>query len=320
MPQKQKIKSVKEKIQERANKAISEFKEEAEKAQIRDTIVENTIQAYNSDIQNFNSFPESLKFKNFKEKPDNEEDLAFYLLSEQLKKAYKTFSSSELRDRFVKEYFGHNGKKVYRCSICGQLLETKSKNDIPVADIDHIFPKDQYAQFAMHFENFIPTCKECNQTEKGTKTITLPEFKAAFAELGVLFQHPLRLWENIKYDFNDLIEPKLYIENKNRSNALKLIELYGIDKRYKVILKKCYNNLFCHIKNAEIRSPESLEKLIEGLLLTNMETTYNDCSLNNHPQVWQEFTEWILYSESNLLALWEEIRDYSTHLNNYSII
>lgn len=288
---------------------VSGFKQIEE---IADGIVKNfefenkewAIDAYKADKQNFH------KFTRFQFEENKSE--AHKALADELKNGYKSLNS-DIKKQFKLEFFKQNER---RCPMCGQLLETskKSSSSIPTADLDHFFPKDKYPQFSLLPQNLIPTCMECNRIEKHTASITPKIYKKALEELGLLnnFQkHPYRffkIWHVLRYDFQN---EKIKLEDK--PNAQILTELYGLERRYYDLKEKCYNILFNILKGYEIRSPESLENFLENMVTSNWYEVNDSYSLNNSPQIWQEFLEWILYSESNLLALWEEIKDYSTN-------
>lgn len=293
-------------IKEEANKKINDFK----KTRYKDK--NKAINDYKADCSNYKIFPSTLKFNESKSS-------AHKALAKALKDGYKNLKPS-IRKQFKLEFYKNNER---RCPMCGQLLETskKSSSDIPTADLDHFFPKDKFPQFALLPQNLIPTCMECNRIEKLREDITPREFKCALEELKLLKdfeKHPQRyfnIWHKLEYDF-DSEEIKL----RDKPNAKKLIALYGLEERYFAIRDKCFNILFNIIKHSDIRSPESLERLLENMASANWHEVNDGYSLNNSPKLWQEFLEWILYSESNLLALWEEVRDSSACMNNYSII
>jgi 5-methylcytosine-specific restriction endonuclease McrA len=293
-------------IREVANNIISEF----QKTRYKDK--NKAINDYKSDYKNYLNFPKEFKFKENKSNAHKE-------LAKLLKKGYKNLSS-EIKKQFKSEFYKKNEK---RCPMCGQLLESSKKSniDVPIADLDHFLPKNKYPQFSLLPQNLIPTCMECNRIEKHIADITPQEFKKALNELKLLksFEsHPdryFKVWDKIKYDFEDK-----KIKLANMPNAKKLVDLYGIEERYKVLAEKCFNVLFNVIKHSDIRTPESLERFLEGMAASNWHEANDGFSLNNSPHIWHEFIEWILYSESNLLALWEEVKDYSRSICNYSIV
>ena len=207
-----------------------------------------------------------------------------------------------------------------RCCFCGQLLEHSTKNNKEYihADIEHLLPEFEFPQFILHPLNWAPCCKECNMGEKRTKFFEKESpqedfeyFIQAIKEVATDFNnvHPLKLWQNIRveYDTNDTNNDNIYYISS--SEALNdLMNLYGIKKRAGLILNRCYNNLFNIIENADIRSPESLEKLLENIASSNWHEINDGYSLNNSPQIWQESIENILYDECKLMALWDEIK------------
>ncbi len=228
-------------------------------------------------------------------------------LGKRLIEGYKTLPS-DIKKQFKKEFFKNVEK---RCPFCGQLLETSGKTDseVPTADLDHFFPKAKYPQFALNPQNLIPTCMECNRIEKHIKKITPKEFKFALVDLKLLnsFQkHPyshFKIFKSLDLNMNNE-----NIINFKSDNVQKLINLYGLEQRYQNIKNKSYNILINIIRHSDIRSPESLERLLDNMSSANWHEINDGYSINNSPQIWQEFIENILYDECKLLALWDEVK------------
>lgn len=285
------------KINELSKKIVKEFK--TEELSDRDQAIKD----YENDCLNYLNFPEKFDFNENKSTAHKE-------LAERFKKGYEKLNP-DIKKQFKLEFYK---KHERRCPMCGQLLETSKKSDskIPTADLDHFYPKDKFPQFALLPQNLIPTCMECNRIEKLTAEITPSEFKGALSELNLLIdfkKHPQRyfkIWHKLEYDF-DSEEIKL----QGKPNTKKLIALYGLEERYLAIKEKCFNILFNIIKHSDIRSPESLEKFLENMASANWHEVNDGYSLNNSPEIWQEFIEDILYNENKLIALWEEVKDYS---------
>ena len=221
--------------------------------------------------------------------------------------------SSDIKKEFKRDFFRNVEK---RCPFCGQLLETsgKSDSDVPTADLDHFFPKHQYPQFALNPQNLIPTCMECNRIEKHIKTITPHEFKEALENLKLYkaFQkHPeshFKIYNALDYDFNSS-----NIINSENKSVLRLVSLYGLEERFRNIKNKSFNILLNIVRNFEIKTPESLERLLENMASSNWHEINDGYSLNNSPQIWQEFIESILYDECKLMALWDEIKSLNLY-------
>ena len=216
--------------------------------------------------------------------------------------------SSDIKKEFKRDFFRNVEK---RCPFCGQLLETsgKSASDVPTADLDHFFPKHKYPQFALNPQNLIPTCMECNRIEKHIKTITPREFKEALENLKLYkaFQkHPeshFKIYNALDYDFNSS-----NIINSENKSVLRLVRLYGLEERFLNIKNKSFNILLNIVRNFEIKTPESLERFLENMASSNWHEINDGYSLNNSPQIWQEFIESILYDECKLMALWDEVK------------
>lgn len=264
------------------------------------------IDDYRKDIFSFIKLPENFSF--IKNKSDGHKKL-----SEMLIRGYENLDTA-IKKQYKKEFFKRVEK---RCPFCGQLLESSGKadSDVPTADLDHFFPKFEYPQFALLPQNLIPTCMECNRIEKHKKLILPSEFKLALEELNLLkvFQnHPnshFKLFTSLSFDYTS----KLFIKTKSKS-VKKIIELYGLEERFKNIKAKSFNILFDIIRYSDIRSPESLERLLGNMASSNWHEVNDGYSLNNSPQIWQEFIENILYDECKLMALWDEVKEYNKYI------
>jgi len=317
----------KNEINKITQKIIEDFINRAKNDQILKIGIDEVINNYNLDQKNFNSFPESYNFKNVINEPSNPIDICYFELNKALIQGYECLDEVIIANEHIKKIFTlqyFQNTQIYRCPACGEILKTSGKKQhieykLLRAQIDHLFPKSLYPQFALNPENFVPICEDCNRFEKGYRFLSNPkEFKTAIDQLNIDFKHPFYLYKVVPINFRHIIRPDIeLIRLDKNSAAYKLIELYGIPNRFKIYTEQCLRLLFNHIKYSDIRSPESLERLVESLLLLVFDELNDDVSLNNSPRVWQEFLEWILYSETNLLALWEEVKDYSVQYSNF---
>ncbi len=267
-----------------------------------------------------------------------EEEKTYYIINSELKKIFdnlKIYIKPEYETNLsVKQLFNYNYfiDSQPRCCFCGQLLECSIKEDKDNknkkeeyihADIEHIIPKDQFPQFTLHPENWAPCCKECNMGEKrtaffkdGTTQEKIDKYKSAIKALGLEYNklHPLKLWKNYKTTYNKSlnIEINNNYTNKendeNYKNVTDFLNFYGIKNRIEIIASRCYDILFNIIRHSDIRSPESLERLLENMASSKWHEINDGYSLNNSPQIWQEFIESILYDECKLMALWDEVK------------
>lgn len=118
--------------------------------------------------------------------------------------------------------------------------------------------------------------------------------------------HPLKLWKLYTIDYDDNLNIHI---NKNCSKTTKeFLSYYGIEDRIKIMVSRYYDILFNIIRHSDIRSPESLERFLENMASSNWHEINDGYSLNNSPQIWQEFIEDILYDECKLMALWDEVK------------
>lgn len=224
------------------------------------------------------------------------------------------FGKLSFKEAFIKNYFSYTTQP--RCCFCGQLLEFDKKitgEEYIIADIEHLLPKSKFPQFALHPNNWAPCCKECNESIKKANFFEespFENFKSAIGDLGLNLEnlHSLELWKNLKisYDINNMT--KVIINPNLGENGRKLLEFYHIEERANIIHHRCYNILWNIIRHSDIRSPESLERLLENIASSNWHEVNDGYSLNNSPQIWQEFIENILYDECKLMALWDEIK------------
>ncbi len=120
--------------------------------------------------------------------------------------------------------------------------------------------------------------------------------------------------KNLKI-FNDYLQ---YLLRKEMLVLRKEIEKEHYD--WKIIRNAIYNdcrffetdsNLFNLVKYHNIETPEALESFLESCQNANMQEMVSDFSLNNHPKLWHDFIDYVLYDYNNLTALWEEIKEYN---------
>lgn len=279
-----------------------------------------------------------LKDNNYEKLKSNytDEQTTYYIINSELKKIFENLDKSIDKTKYqtnlsVKQLFNYSYfiDSQPRCCFCGQLLESSIKEDKDNknkkeeylhADIEHIIPKDQFPQFTLHPENWAPCCKECNMGEKrtaffkdGTTQEKIDKYKLAIKALGLEYNklHPLKLWNNYKITYNNSL--KIEINNNLSEEAKKILSFYGIEHRIETMASHCYDILFNIIRHSDIRSPESLERLLENMVSSNWHEINDGYSLNNSPQIWQEFIESILYDECKLMALWDEVKSLNLY-------
>ena len=157
----------------------------------------------------------------------------------------------------------------------------------------------------------IPCCKECNESIKKDQFFAespMEKFQKVMKDLNIDYKNnkPFKLWENYKLTYDDNIN--IIINRDICDEAAEFLNFYDIKNRIKIVASRCYNILYNIIKNSDICSPESLEKLLENIASSSWHEINDGYSLNNSPQIWQEFIENILYDECKLMALWDEIK------------
>lgn len=271
------------------------------------------------------------KYKKLLESSYTEEEKTYYVINSELKKIFENLDKSIDKTKYqtnlsVKQLFNYSYfiDSQTRCCFCGQLLESSIKEDknnknkkeeYIHADIEHIIPKDLFPQFTLHPDNWAPCCKECNMGEKRTAFFEgrtpqekIDKYKSAIKALGLEYNklHPLKLWKNYKITYNNSLN--IEINNNLSEEAKEFLNFYGIVHRIETMSSRCYDILFNIIRHSDIRSPESLERLLENMVSSNWHEINDGYSLNNSPQIWQEFIESILYDECKLMALWDEVK------------
>lgn len=222
------------------------------------------------------------------------------------------FGTLTFKEAYILSYYNHNQP---RCCFCGSLFpvsikRTKENNKFKYldveyvqAEIEHLFPQSKFPQLIFHPYNLVPICRMCNDTKNNIFFDEKEEFCDAIKEYNISYSkiHPFYLYKEIKFCSETIINGK-YSNNSN------LFEFYNLEKRGQIVLDKCFSILFNIIKHSDIRSPESLERLLENIASSNWHEVNDGYSLNNSPQIWQEFIESILYDECKLMALWDEVK------------
>lgn len=245
----------------------------------------------------------------------------------EMQNAFKEkFGTLTFKEAFCLDYY--KGQKE-RCCFCGAILPKaikRKKNkeeymysdyDYVQAEVEHIFPQSKFPQLILHYYNLAPICRMCNNFKNNDFFKSKDQFDASIKELSINYSnlHPLTLWKSVALKTQN-ISAEYQLKTNIQNN--KLLEYYEIQKRTNILFNNCYEILFNIIKNSDIRSPESLEKLLENMTSANWHEINDGYSLNNSPQIWQEFIEYILYDENNLLALWEEVKDYSRQISCFN--
>jgi hypothetical protein len=320
------------KIKSKREKIIDKFKSNDKLRHLQPSIIDNIktdfnlitkiTHAFEYDRTNFLSFP--LKSDLRVQTPKNittEFEAGCFILGEKMKEKYGDISKnySILRDNFINDFF--RNQKTPRCPACGQILETKSKNSVPNTDLDHFFPKEKYPQFSLTVDNFIPTCLECNMREKGSDfPFNAPsEINQVINSLKIIFPEKFRLYDKLEYNSkywndSDTTNSKIFSYTDTELEH-KLLSIYGLDKRHKVIADHCVGTLLQYIKYSYVKDPYSLEHFIHFLSYANYEEKNDGYPLHQHPDIWEQFLNWVLDSDDNLLSVWEEVKDYTTTMS-----
>lgn len=286
---KQTIKPIDSKILDKQEEIIADF---VANKKIDKKVKEKVVKNLREDQD---KYPET-NFYKYKKVSKTKYDIAADVLGSDLIKGYKALGDLK------KEYRNNFFDKGDRCPTCGRLLERHSKTEVCNADLDHFLPKSIYPQFALYPPNLIPICKDCNQVEKIDKDINLGFLKKAMQSIA---PRNFELYKRVLYDFSTSKVTLSYDYNDE------LINLYGLQKRYSLIVSKFYNNLLNLIKYHNISTPEMLERFLENMLYSSFNEMNDTFSINNYPKLWNDFLDFVLYDYNNLTALWEELKEYN---------
>lgn len=292
------------------NEIIEEFQQSND---FTKAIKDEVVSAFWADYNKF-GYKTDFSFIYVKE-PKSQFEEGCKKLGESIIQGYKTFTTKvmnkrKVRDIFIFDYYSHH--IVYRCQFCGQILEQSGKTNKKItADLEHIIPKSLFPQFALHSQNLVPCCLECNRIEKVTLfnfKKDLSDFYKAFSELNMsISQRPFELWNKFTFKYKSNLEWEVNLDKY--PNAYNLINHYGLPKRYKQMFGHCYNVLQIQLKHLQITSPGALEGFLEYLTDLAFDNYNGASSFHNSPHIWQDFLNEILYDRCKLEALWEEVRD-----------
>ena len=94
-------------------------------------------------------------------------------------------------------------------------------------------------------------------------------------------------------------------------DALKFLNLYGMEVRFKKQFNQCFNILMTRIRSFNIKSPEALESFLENDCELAFQEYQGVVSFNNSPHIYQDFINSILYDRNRLVALWEEVKSWN---------
>ena len=192
------------------------------------------------------------------------------------------------------------------CSNCNKIKKSSffscKKEELPVAEIEHLFPQSKFPQLILCISNYIPCCSNCNKIKKSSFFSCKKEFIEDLQKLGKSFHHPLFFWKLFDANFD---------YNLPAVKKCDIVQYYKINERFNQIRHYMYSNLFNLVKYHNIETPEALESFLESCQNANMQEMVSDFSLNNHPKLWHDFIDYVLYDYNNLTALWEEIKEYN---------
>ena len=216
---------------------------------------------------------------------------------------FKKKLSGIFSDITPKQFFNLNyfDAHEHRCCLCGRLLDHDAK-ELPVAEIEHLFPQSKFPQHILCISNYIPCCSNCNKIKKSSFFSCKKEFIEDLQKLGKSFHHPLFFWKLFDANFD---------YNLPAVKKCDIVQYYKINERFNQIRHYMYSNLFNLVKYHNIETPEALESFLESCQNANMQEMVSDFSLNNHPKLWHDFIDYVLYDYNNLTALWEEIKEYN---------
>ena len=191
---------------------------------------------------------------------------------------FKKKLSGIFSDITPKQFFNLNyfDAHEHRCCLCGRLLDHDAK-ELPVAEIEHLFPQSKFPQLILCISNYIPCCSNCNKIKKSSFFSCKKEFIEDLQKLGKSFHHPLFFWKLFDANFD---------YNLPAVKKCDIVQYYKINERFNQIRHYMYSNLFNLVKYHNIETPEALESFLESCQNANMQEMVSDFSLNNHPKLW----------------------------------
>lgn len=115
---------------------------------------------------------------------------------------FKKKLSGIFSDITPKQFFNLNyfDAHEHRCCLCGRLLDHDAK-ELPVAEIEHLFPQSKFPQLILCISNYIPCCSNCNKIKKSSFFSCKKEFIEDLQKLGKSFHHPLFFWKLFDANF-----------------------------------------------------------------------------------------------------------------------
>ncbi|OBX65787.1 HNH endonuclease [Moraxella osloensis] len=126
-----------------------------------------------------------------------------------------------------------------------------------VNTLDHIMPKDDYPEFAVHPKNLVPACSQCNSS-KSIKWITNGVFECLNPYLHQLSSIQF-LFVKLAYQ-KDTFNIEFYLDNKN--NALPPYLFNVVENHFRNL------NLLDRYKKASYKIISEFDNTIQGSLVT----------------------------------------------------
>ena len=164
------------------------------------------------------------------------------------------------------------------CPYCN-ISYTYSRGKTVTAQLDHFFPKSEYAILALCFYNLIPSCPACNKIKlDGTKEMASPYKDGAFKDLRITWDyaaHDKYSEKGSLTELEEMIEIKIETDSKDEQcnlTDMKIEEAYQQHRDYaSEIIKKArtYANpeaqkLICNIGTSVGITPEEVERFYLG--------------------------------------------------------
>ena len=129
---------------------------------------------------------------------------------------FKKKLSGIFSDITPKQFFNLNyfDAHEHRCCLCGRLLDHDAK-ELPVAEIEHLFPQSKFPQLILCISNYIPCCSNCNKIKK-----------SSFFSCKKEFIEDLKQNKNVitRGDLQGIVEARCKKTGEDEENILKKID------------------------------------------------------------------------------------------------
>ncbi|WP_449402609.1 hypothetical protein [Exiguobacterium artemiae] len=142
----------------------------------------------------------------------------------------KNFNSVKIYETIWNDYILILSSNVTICPYCNRqyISPFVSDNGRVRADIDHFFAKRRYPYFSMSLYNLVPSCKQCNQSLKGSKELQFDGLHPFENDLHTYFHFKLIQVLDDEIDIDIEVDKSI----SDTTNILEYIELFKLKHLY----------------------------------------------------------------------------------------